>query len=480
MNTDAPPAQVDRAGSLRELLVVALPLIVSAGATAMMYFIDRIMLSWYSVESMAAALPAGVLHWNLASLALGTVAYTNAFIGQYEGAHQRDRIGPVLWQGVYVSLLAAAAIACIVPFAGQLFAWFNHGEEVQALELRYFTILALGSLPLLLDTALSCFFSGRGQTTVIMVVNTLGMIVNVALDYVLIFGKLGFPEMGIDGAALATVLAFVAITLMYIGVMLWTQARGPYRLWAGRAFDRELFGRLLKFGLPAGVAQFLDIACWTIFIQLMGGLGTRHLSATGLIFNLNGLVFVPLIGLGTAVTALVGQRIGEGRPQLAVRTTWLAYGLATVYTVAFACVYLFAPDVILRPYGLADHPDVKELVIYTLRFVAVYSFFDTMAVTFNSAIRGAGDTRFALVFSFSMGVLLLVIPTFVASRYGPDGFTASWYAVTVFITVVGLGFMARFVQGKWKTMRVIEHTLPELEGEQVSHGPPTPALERVG
>lgn len=463
---------------MRELLVVSIPLIISAGSTALMYVFDRIFLSWDSVESMAAALPAGVLHWNLAYLAIGTVAYVNAFIGQYEGAGQRDRVGPVMWQGIYLSVAAALLMLLVLPVAPYLFAWFNHGSQVEALELRYYRVLCCGTLALLLDTALSCFFSGRGQTYVIMVVNSLGMLLHVVLDYVLIFGKAGFPRMGIAGAGLSTVLAFASISIMYAAVMVWTQYNGPYRLWSGRRFDRELFLRLLRFGLPSGLQQFLDIACWNVFIQLLGGLGTVYLSATSLVFNLNALVFVPLMGLGTAVTALVGQRIGEGRPRLAVRTTWLAFGVALAYVTAFSCLYVFAPQIMLRPYGLADD-GVRELVVFVLRFVAIYSLFDAMAVVFNSAIRGAGDTRFALVFSFSMGVVLLVLPTYVASFWGQSAFTAAWYSVTVFITVVGLGFMARFQQGRWMSMRVIEQTLPDLECAElpVEEADPASALE---
>jgi MATE family multidrug resistance protein len=455
----------DRAGTLGELLRVSLPLIISYGSTAMMYVFDRIFLSWDSVESMAAALPAGVLHYNLAILAMGTVAYGNAFIGQYEGAGQHHRVGPVIWQGVYLSIAAALAMLAILPLAPSIFSWFGHDPTIQSLELRFYRILCLGTLPLLLDTALSCFFSGRGQTLVVMVVNTLGMLINIVLDYVLIFGKFGFPRMGIEGAALATVTAFSAITLMYVGTMFFMYRRGPYHLWTGRRFDRELFGRLLRFGLPSGMQQFLDMCCWNMFIQLVGRLGTEELSATGLVFNLNGAVFVPLLGLGTAVTALVGHRIGEGRPQLAVRTTWLAFALASLYTLFFCAVYLFLPDLILKPYGLADHESLRRTVVVLLRFVAVYSFFDAMFVVFNAAIRGAGDTRFALVFQFSLGLVMLVLPTYIASSlYGSEGFSVAWYAVTSFIVVLGLGFLARFQQGRWMSMRVIEHTAMELQG----------------
>jgi MATE family multidrug resistance protein len=457
------PSQPDRAGSLGELLSLAVPLIISSGSTALMYVVDRIFLSWDSVESMAAALPAGVLHWNLASLALGTVAYGNAFIGQYEGAGRHHRVGPVVWQGIYFSCIAAAMMQAFLPLAPQMFAWFGHGEAVQALELRCYRILCAGTLPLLLDTALSCFYSGRGKTRIVMVINLIGTLVNVILDYLLIFGKFGFPRMGIDGAALATVIAFSSITLMYIGTMIYTERRGSsYCLWSGRRFDRELFGRLIRFGLPTGFQQFLDVACWTVFIQLVGRLGTDELSATSLIFNLNGLAFIPLLGLGTAVTVLTGHRIGEGRPRLAARTTWLAYALATLYVGLFCCIYLFQPDLILRPYGLGNRESVRALVVQLLRFVAAYSFFDAMVVVFSSCIRGAGDTRFAMVFSFSMGLLTLVLPTALAVQYSSIGFLLSWYAVSTFIALLGLGFLARFLQGRWMSMRIIEPAAPQL------------------
>jgi MATE family multidrug resistance protein len=96
----------------------------------------------------------------------------------------------------------------------------------------------------------------------------------------------------------------------------------------------------------------------------------------------------------------------------------------------------------------------------------VYSWFDTAAVVFGAAIRGAGDTLFAMVFSVTMGVVLLVLPTYVASHYGSQGFAVAWYAVTVFVSVLGIGFWARFQQGRWKSMRVIEHTAPELAEER--------------
>jgi len=465
MATSTNLSATDRAGSLAELLKVAVPLIISYTSSALMYIIDRMMLSWDSVESLAASLPAGVLHYNLAALAIGTVSYANAFVGQYEGADQHQRVGPVIWQGIYLSVIAAVILACFIPPAPAIFAAFGHEASILALEVDYFRLMCLGTFPLLLGTTLSCFYSGRGKTIVIMVANILGTGVNITLDYLLIFGKFGFPKLGIEGAAIATITAFTVIALVYVGVMSYQQRGGIYHLWTGKRFDAELFGRLLKFGFPSGLQHFLDVACFTAFIQLVGSLGTEKLSATSLIFNLNSLVFVPMMGLGTAVTALVGRRIGEGRPQLAVRTTWLAAAVGLAYVAIFCSLYVFAPEAILKPYGVGQHDSLRALVVFLLKLVAVYSFFDALAIIFSSAIRGAGDTRFALLFSFGSGLVFLVLPTYIASFYGEAGFFYAWYAVTTFITILGIGFVARFHQGKWMTMRVIEHTLPELEGQ---------------
>jgi MATE family multidrug resistance protein len=456
----------DRAGSLNELLRVSVPLIISYSATALMHVVDRMYLSWYSVDSMAASLPAGVVHWNLASLAIGTVTYATAFIGQYVGAGDLKRVGPVMWQSVYMALIGGILMICLIPLAGPTFAAFGHHADIQPLEVRYFTILALGTPALLMSSALSCFYSGRGHTTMVMVANVFATLMNVVLDYVLIFGKAGFPELGIDGAAIATSLSFASIAVIYIVHMYWTERNSEYCLWSGWRFDRQLFGRLFKFGFPSGVQQFLDIACWTIFVQLVGRLGKPELAATGLVFNLNSLTFVPMLGLGIAVTALVGQRIGDARPHLAVRTTWLAFGVGMIYNLVYVILYLFAPHAILAPYGIAgDQPEVAALVVQLLRFVAFYSVFDATAVIFSAAIRGAGDTRFAMYLSVTLGMLLLVLPTAVAVQYGSAGFFTSWYAVVAFLFALAIGFVLRFQQGKWKSMRVIEHTAADPDFE---------------
>jgi len=469
-------------GSFGELWRVAVPLVLSSGSLTLMHTIDRVFLTWHSTDALAASMPAGILNWTVMSVLIGTVTYVNTFVAQYEGARQKSRVAASVWQGVYLSVAGGLCFLVFIPLSGPIFELIGHEESVRTLEARYFAILCAGTIPLVLSMALSCFYSGRGETHVVMWVNFLIAAVNISLDYVMIFGLGPIPEMGIVGAAWATNIAYVVGTLAF--ALLFTRERESreYGFWRSRGFDRAIFRRMMRYGLPAGYQFLADVAGFSLFIILVGMIGTKELAATSLAFNLNSLVFIPMFGVGTAVMTLVGQRIGEGRPQLAVRTTWLAFASVGTYVLCFVAVYLFLPRVILSPYAAfsndADFAAVNDLTIMLLRFVALYSFFDGMAIVFGSAVRGAGDTRFSLIFTLVCAWTIMVLPTFIGRVTGRGTLTSAWWACATYVCVVGVGYMLRFQAGRWKTMRVIEDfsAEPATGGEGDGDAGPQPNL----
>lgn len=462
----------EHAGSLRELLRIAVPLMISSGSVSVMHLANRIFLTWYSLDAVAAVLSAGILHWTIISLIFGTVQYANTFVAQYEGAGRRDRVAAAVWQGMYLAAVGGVLVNLIALFAGPLFAMIGHEPAIVQLEAEYFGTLCFSSVPTLLTAAMTCFFSGRSKTRVVMAVNVIGVSVNVLSDYLLIFGNGPFPRMGIRGAGISTVLAQTVECLILGWLLFQAQPRAEYGTLRNRAFDWELFKRFLKFGFPQGMHFFLDVASFAVFMQLIGRLGKTEAAATTLAFNLNTLAFIPMLGLGTAVSTLVGNRIGEGRPELAVRTTWTAFKVSAAYMLTFAAIYVLLPEWILRPYfaystdvdpNQVNPVVVRETVIVLLRFVAVYCFFDAMGIVFGFAIRGAGDTRFALWFSCVSAWSLMVVPTVVSLTWFRGGLNACWWFCTIYIIVLGCGFFARFLAGHWKSMKVIETTHGESE-----------------
>ncbi|MBX3439178.1 MAG: MATE family efflux transporter [Planctomycetaceae bacterium] len=455
------PAPSPYHGSVRELLEVAVPLIISSGSVSLMHVVDRVYLTWWSLDALAAALPAGLAFWAAISLPMGIAVYTNTFVAQYAGAGRKERLVASVWQGTYFAILAGLLMLGLNPLAARLFSWMGHEPAVQAYEIEYFSVMLWGAVPMLLAAVLSSYFSGRGRTRIVMAVNLFVALVNLVLDYILIFGIEGWvTPKGVWGAAFATVVAQATAAAIFAWLVFKSCHEESVPMWTLRRFDRELVGRMLWYGMPNGVQFVVDVSGFVVFIALVGHLGKRELTATNLAFNLNSLAFIPMLGLSTAVMTLVGQRIGERNPQLAVRTTWLAFLVSSVYMMAWAVLFVIVPDVVLAPYAafaeVESFSELRPMVVVLLRFIVLYSFFDSMVIVFGAAVRGAGDTKFSMWFSFASAWLLMVLPVYAASWTGTLTLSFAWWTVTVYIFVLGLGFLARFVRGRWKSMSVIE------------------------
>ena len=221
-------------GGYREFLVIAFPLILSTAAWSVQHFVDRMFLTWYSTEAMAAALPGGMTNFVFASFFIGVASYVNTFVAQYNGAGRRRRVGPALWQGGYLAVISAAAAGILILLAQPIFDLIGHEASIREQEVTYFSILCFGHPPLILATALSCFYSGRGRTWMVFNVNVAATAVNIVLDYGLIFGKWGLPAWGIRGAAWATNLAEVFAALVFLRTAVAgkvpARVRHPFRL----------------------------------------------------------------------------------------------------------------------------------------------------------------------------------------------------------------------------------------------------------
>jgi multidrug resistance protein, MATE family len=448
----------------REVLVLAIPLILSTSAWTVQHFIDRMFLTWYSPETIAAAMPAGMLNFTLMSFFIGTVGYVSTFVAQYYGSKQHHRVGAAIWQSLYLSIISGAAFFALIPLSEPLFGYIGHDEVVRQYEVIYFRILCYGGIPGIATSALSGFFSGLGRTWPVMWVNVLATVVNLTLDYAMIFGRWGFPEMGIQGAAIATVIAQYVALLAYI---LWIFKRThdqEFHVRRAWRFDRALCGRLLRFGAPSGFQFIIDMMGITIFVLLMGRLGTINLAATNIAFNINSLAFMPMLGFAIAVSVLVGQHLGNNRPDLAERGVYSGFHITLVYMCSVAAFYVLAPQLILMPYAAQADPvvfaEIKQLVVVLLRFVAVYSVFDSCNLIFASAIKGAGDTRFVMLAITVMSVGGLIVPSYVAIVVLNANVFIGWTIATAYISVLGIVFLLRYLGGKWKSMRVIEDLPP--------------------
>jgi len=458
-------------GCSRELLGLALPLVLSQSFMTIQIAVDRVLLSRHNPDEVAASFPAVILFWLPFGLLQGIAGYVSTFVAQYTGANRPERVGPAVWQGLHFAVVGGALFLLMIPAAPALVSLGGHDPHLQHLEAIYLKYLALAAMPMLLIAAVNSFFSGRGETWTVLGIDAFGTAVNVSLALLLIFGNAGFPEMGIEGAGLATAVGSWASAVFGLILFCRRRFREQYRTGDWRP-ERELFSRLLRFGGPAGIQMFLDVLAFTIFTLYVGRLGPAELGATSLTITLNMITFLPMIGLGTAICILVGQRLGEDRPDVAERTTYTGLKWMTGYITMIAVLYLTIPQLMLAAFA-PDTPDerakfdaIAAIVPNLLICVAIYSIADSMNLTFAFALRGAGDTKFVTWLTFILAWPVMVIPTvYVVSNRAElmakypgmgDPIYWAWSFATMHIIVMSVCFFLRFRHGKWKTMRVIE------------------------
>lgn len=441
------------------MLKIAIPLILSTGAFSVQQFIDRMFLSWYSAEAIAAAMPAGILNFSLLCFFIGTASYVGTFVAQYYGAKQYDYIGRIAWQGIYFSFSAILLMLAVIPMADTIFEFAGHPPAVRELEVQYFVILCMGGIFPVISGAVSGLFSGLGRTWTVMWVNVSGTIINSVLNYLLIFGKLGLPELGIRGAGIATVISAAIVALMFLSLMFKPEYLNRFGTWSGRHYNSGLMRSLLKFGIPAGVQFFLDMMGFTVFILLVGRIGTIELAATNIAFNISMLCFMPMVGLGIAISIMVGQNIGEKNPDRAAYATWSGTHISFVYMFIVAALFVGFPGIFLSPFGKDTDPETFSRIfdygVILLRFVAIYTLFDTMNIVFSNALKGAGDTPFVMKAVIIMSWLVMVLPTYIAIVIYRQHLFVAWGFATAFIVLLAFIFLSRFLKGKWREMSVI-------------------------
>ncbi len=447
-----------KAGYL-EFLKIAFPLIISTGAWSIQSFVNRFFLAWHSQDAFAASLPAGTLNFSIMSIFVGTLTYIDVFVSQYYGRKQYRFIGPSIWQSFYLAFLGAFALLSVSFFSQNIFDFIGHAPSVAKEESDYFRVLCYGAFPSLAASALSGFYAGRGKTKVVLLVNIIGITVNVVFDYLLIFGKCGFPEMGIKGAAFASIFGAFTMLIIFIVKILSKNNKRIYNTKIAKP-DFSFLKRLIKFGFPNGVQFFFDMSGFTFFILIIGTLGTLELSATNIAMNINYLAFMPLVGCGITTSILVGQYLGRNKASIAQFSVQTSLHIVYAYITLVILAYIFIPNVFIYPFSKGSEAEIIEqirpIAINLLRFVALYSLFDPLNIVFASAIKGAGDTAFVMKLLIITSVFVLAIPMYLITSVFKMGLYAGWCVMLVYAVVLATSFYLRYKTGKWKKMRVIE------------------------
>jgi len=437
--------------TLRELWRLALPMVVSQGALAMMFFADRFFLSRLSPVHVAASLGGGVSFWVCLCFFNGIMAYGNALVAQYYGRRELERCPRVVTQGLILSVAAQPLLLLMAwPMLGA-FAWMGHAPEQVALERPYFLTLVAGGLLFLVKTVFASYFSGISRTRVVMIADVIGVFVNIPLTYLLIFGAMGFPRLGIAGAALGTVIAAGVTIGVYLLFYLNAIHAARFAVRASLVLAPGILRRYLRLGLPSGLEIFIGLGTFNVFLLLFQSYGVAEGAAMAIVFNWDMLSFVPLMGLNIAVMSMTGHFVGANDMRRSQEVIVAGFILAVSYSGVLGVLFILFREELLLVFATPGQDFSAILGVGSRMMVgmATYVVADAVILVCSGVLRGAGDTRWLMLTSVLVHVLMLAVQLVAILGLGL-GPIVSWWVFVATILSLALIYFLRVLSGRWR------------------------------
>ncbi|SHK40468.1 multidrug resistance protein, MATE family [Fibrobacter sp. UWH5] len=453
-----PKIKFRKNGDIKDVLVVALPMLLSMSFDTLMTFVDRLFLSRLGPAEMNASLGAGGMNLVLITFFTGMISYTTAMVAQRFGAGKKQECASVFMQAVYLSLACVPFLYLMIPLGHLIFEQQGLAADQLAYQKLYFNILMIGGIVSLVRNAAPCFFSGIGETKIIMKAAFSGMLVNIVCNYFLIFGVGPCPRLGVAGAAYGTVIGNIVSTVMLFVVYFGKRYHSLYGTRSNLKFNLAQVKELLKRGMPSGVEMFLNMAAFQLMILLFHGLGAEAATAASIMFNWDMVAYVPLMGLEVASTSLVGRYVGAKSAAAASRSTYSGLKVGWGYSLLIAVLLIFLPGVladVFRPdvtasaEAIAIFESARPMGIFMLRFATLYIFVEVLLVVYCGALRGAGDTVWVMCACAVMN-WFNTIALYVAAYIIKVPPHYAWIIVVCVYSTAPVLFYLRWKSGKWR------------------------------
>jgi multidrug resistance protein, MATE family len=457
--------------SYRRLFQIAGPVLVTNFSYTMMGVIDTVMVGRLGIAALAAVGLANMIAFSVLSFFWGLMSGINTLTAQAYGARDRDAVGRVFFQGLYLGLASGVVILATMPLVKAILGWVDPSPEVARMAADYLDVRLFGGLTVVLLWVSDNFYRGLGRTTVMMWCGMVQLVLNCGFNWMFIFGKLGAPAMGPAGAALGTVLAQLVIALFLLGSILVfggvrrellpslaygsarrratddplaAVARGD-EVWR---FRPALFGRMLRLSVPIGIQTGLEMGGVTVFTAVVARIGDAELAATNAVIQAWSVAFMGALALAVGATTLVGQCIGAGEPEQARvvlrRVTWLGYGL----TAVVGAVYVLAPRQLMALFVSAEElPRLLPFARPLFAVVVACLVFDLKFNILSGALRGAGDTTYSMAVNVASAWLVFVPALLlVTPRWGLVG---AWSCFILHVFVMAFLLELRVRGSRW-------------------------------
>lgn len=447
---DGPAAP--RPPSFGEVVRFSTPLMMGMLTTAVHSIVDTAFVGRLGTEPLAALGTAAIYYYTGFILFVGLVRNSIAFMARAWGEGRPERIGRLLGQYQGIALLALPLLLAGTQGFTGMTRLAGIGADVAALGEAYLWLRTWDILFALSLVLYASLYQSIGNSRFPMWVQWAVVGLNLGLDPLLIFGLAGFPALGVEGSALATLLAEALGAAFIVGA---THASPLRRLcgltWLPRPSWR-LLREILAVGIPQGLGDFAEVLAWLGFYLIVGRLGDAALAANNVGIQVTQLLFLPGYALGIAAASYIGRFLGAGAPQIARRTVRRVLGLGIAYMAVLGVPLWFLGEPITAIFS-AD-PAVIRLGGLVFKVMALYQAFDAMGMIARGALSGAGDTRYPTLALVACALAVFYPAAGWLSTVVAPGLLGAWLGALVYLVVLGVAMVARFEAGVWQHIRL--------------------------
>ncbi|MEA5466252.1 MATE family efflux transporter [Leptothoe sp. PORK10 BA2] len=386
---------------VREFFKLAIPLTSAQVAQSATGFVDTIMMGHMGAEVLAAGGLAAIIYFSVMATTSGAVMGVSPLVAEAFGAGDKHRIQQIARQGLWLAVVVALPA---MVFLGHLDRWLvytGQSETTVLLVNTYLDIIVWGLLPMLGFTALRSTVSALSQARPIMVIMVVGTGFNIVGNYLLGFGKLGLPSMGLAGLALATTLTWWGMFLALALYVLLHPTLRPYRFFQTLHYPKpRTLGQLAWVGIPMGIFAGLESGFFLVIMFWMGQLGTDTLAAHQVVLQTIVVVFMIPLGISFATTVRVGQWLGKRDLAGMQRATWVSMVITTLFMVGGSLLFMVFPKQIIGIYLDVDKPENRAIVALAIplfHIAGITMILDGLQKAIYGALQGLQDTRIPMV-----------------------------------------------------------------------------------
>lgn len=434
--------------SYKRIINVALPIIISGVAQNIVNVTDTAFLGRVSQEALGAAGNAGIFYFVLVITGMGFTTGSQIIIGRRNGEQNYAQIGKILENTLYLILPIATIVFFLVKFfSADFLASITQSKIILSHATNYLNYRIIGIFFAFINFAFIAFYVGITKTRVLTYTTILMSVVNVILDYILIFGKFGIEPLGIKGAALASVFAELTSCIFFIVYSLLKIDKDKYQLFKLKSFEWAIIKRVTKVGGPVMLQNFLSLSSWFIFFMIIEKLGERDLAISHIIRSIYMVFMIPLFGLSAATNTLVSNFIGEGNSNMVLTLIKKIIILSFCSTAIVFIISIFIPEQIISIY--TNDSDLISSSINTLRIINFTMFFFSTAFILFNGVTGTGKTIVSLVIE-AITIFIYLIATYYIAIELSLSLPYVWGSEFIYFTCLGTLSYFYLKKGNWK------------------------------